>query len=1014
MNQPKSLLCTAPKISVNPFQLGAIAAVVAAFALAPTQARAQTPTSWVNAASENQSFTVNEPTLVRYGARNNWVQRTVNGSVKCTNSFFGRDPLYGVRKTCQIPSKTDTARAQATVDQSKWVKAVNEHESFRVLALTEVRYGVGNNWIQRNLNGAISCTNSFFGRDPAPGVFKSCEIPSKASTPVAPSLVPVGWAKAVDENQTFSVKGPAEVRYGVGNNWIQRTNLNGTVSCTNSFFGRDPAQGIVKSCQVPNAQLIATATTPPPTVSTAPRPSPTPITTPSPFPITTPAPAPAPQLPPAPVATPQLPAAPVPTAQLPSTPPPPVTQPPAAPAPVTQPPAAPAPVAQPSAPTPVAPFSCDAAAITCLQITSTGNTTQASVPLTFGQPFKAGDWRASSQGLVAKVDGAVIPAQVDEVSSHRDGSTRFAVVSAQLSNLGAGQSKIINLYTGAKTAQTPVVPANPDWNLEVETQLFDDSGNVTATLVAKPQAQLVAQIANNNGRRLSGAVASEYTVVTDFKDKSTGVKHPHLSARFHTRLVDGGSRIRTDVVMENTRTFTAAPGNITYSMVVKRNGATLHTQPKFTHNHHARWHKVVWSGSGAEPQARVLHHMPYFLASRAVWNYDLSVKIPESSLASRHANFLKKRSEQAAMGPMANLMLTPAFGSTGGRPEIGPLPQWTAVYLVSQDDRAREVMMALADTAGAVPVHYRDEDSGSPVDLERRPQIALRVVRHLSQPPLPAMVNGETIWTADVAHQASFSYVPYLLTGDAYYQDEMMFWASWNMAGLNPEYRGRGTGLLNTEQVRGQAWGMRALGEVSRALPDGHEMKPYFQSRLANNLQWFHEAYITKPKPRRSPLGATFDDYMGDRTAPWQGDYMAIVLAQLVENGEPLASDILNWISRFNIGRVTSDAQGFCAARAPGYFWTVKAKDGPMFNTWSEVTAANYPADVGKSCTDVPVTDGYPLWAGGYAATIRTMLAATANVNVPNARTAYDKWKGMTPGMDKDYANDPTWAIVPR
>src|SRR5690606_2837519 len=174
-------------------------------------------------------------------------------------------------------------------------------------------------------------------------------------------------------------------------------------------------------------------------------------------------------------------------------------------------------------------------------------------------------------------------------------------------------------------------------------------------------------------------------------------------------------------------------------------------------------------------------------------------------------------------------------------------------------------------------------------------------------------------------------------------------------------------------------------------------------------------AYITNPNPRRSPLGTTFDSYMGDNTSPWQGDYMAIVLAQLVENGEPLAADVLAWTSRFNIGRLTSDAQGFCAARAPGYYWAIRApNNGPFFTTWAEVMAANYPGDVGKSCATMTITEGYPLWSGGYAATIRTMLAATANVNVPGARAAYDKWKSMTPGMDKDYANDPTWAIVPR
>jgi hypothetical protein len=466
--------------------------------------------------------------------------------------------------------------------------------------------------------------------------------------------------------------------------------------------------------------------------------------------------------------------------------------------------------------------------------------------------------------------------------------------------------------------------------------------------------------------------------------------------------------------MENTRTFTTAPGNITYSMVVKRNGVELHSQQKFTHFHHARWHKVVWSGSSAEPQVRVRHNMPYFMASKAVWNYDLSVQVKQTVLASQYEALNKKRTEQAALGPMANLLLTTNFGATGGRPEIGPLPQWSAMYLISQDERAREIMMAYADVAGAVPVHYRDEDTGNPVDLETRPQIALRFLMDKSIPRLPLVIDGKTIYSPDSSHQASFSYLPYLLTGDAYYQDEMVFWAGWNMAAVNPEDRGRGAGWLK-DQVRGQAWSLRALGEAARSLPDGHSLKPYFQSRLAGNLKWFHDAYITNPDPSRSPMGATFDRYIGSRTGPWQGDFMAIVLAQLAENGEPLAGELLAWTSRFNIGRVTSDAQGFCAARAPGYFWYIRApNNGPFFTTWAQMTAANYPADVGKSCATLSIVEGYPSGAGGYAAVIRTMLATSASVNVAEAQAAFDKWKGMTPNMYKDYANNPTWAIVPR
>lgn len=665
-------------------------------------------------------------------------------------------------------------------------------------------------------------------------------------------------------------------------------------------------------------------------------------------------------------------------------------------------------------PVKAASFQCAAGTITCLEVRSTSPHHQSNVPVTFGQPFSAGDWKPAIQGLIAQVDGKNIPLQADEISSHRDGSARFAVLSAQLSNMQPGEARIVNLYPGPKAIHATLAPVSLDWNLEVEVTVYDASGHATATLIAQPQAQLQAQVLHQSGKRLDGPVASEYVVITAFRDTSTGLPHPHLSARFDARVLDGGARIRTDVILENTRTWAPAPGNIKYSMRIQRHGVTLHEEPPFTHYHHARWHKVVWSGAGLKPLVSVRHHMPYFMATKAVWNYDLTLQIPESVLAKKAASLEQRRQEQSAMGPMAKVMLTPAFGTTGGRPEIGPLPQWTAMYLISQDERARAVMMANADAAGSVPVHYRDEETGFPVDLDHHPLIALWIIRKQSQPKLPEEVEGKTIWKADMSHQASLSYVPYLLTGDGFYQEEMMFWAAWNMAALNPEYRGRSAGLLHPEQVRGQAWAMRALREAAHALPDRHPMKPYFRKRLENNLQWFYEAYITQPHARRSPMGASFDSFMGSRTAPWQGDYMGLVFAQLAENNEPHAAEVLQWISRFNVGRVTSDAKGFCAAAAPGYFWEIKDKNGNFISSWADLYAINYPDAVGKSCSSLSVTAGYPKWAGGYASTIRAMLAATANAGVPEARAAFQKWKSMTPEIDKDYSNDPTWAIVPR
>jgi hypothetical protein len=929
--------------------------IALAFPLAHTKAHAQIAINWVNAVTENQTFRVFEPTLVRYGAGVSWIQRTLNGSVNCSNAFFGRDPAAGVLKLCQIPSKDTHSAIQSTAAPAvMWVKASNEYQTFTLSSATEVRYGAGANWIQKTVNGKVTCSNGFFGSDPARNIVKSCELLNLPSDSAAPSPAPIptvpasGWIRVAGEYQTFNLNGPTEVRFGEGAKWVQRT-LNGAVRCNIDAFGSDPARNILKSCEIPGNYVTSTA----PAKSQTQTPAPTPIPVPVPVPV----------------------------------------------------PQSPTPVAMP-----VNPFSCAVGAITCIEVTSTGLGAQATVPVTFGQPFKAGDWRASSQGLVAKVDDMAVPLQIDETSSHRDGSTRFAVLSAQLGGLTAGQTKILNLYTGVKTPAGPTVPANPDWHLEVETQVFDANGNVTATLVAQPQAQLVTQITNNKGRRLSGVVASEYTVVTDFKDKQTGVPHPHLTARFHTRLVDSGARIRTDVVMENTRSWTAAPGNITYAMAIKRNGVTLHTQPKFTHFHHARWHKVVWTGSSAEPQIRVRHNMPYFMASRAVWNFDLGVRITESALATAHKNLIKARAEQAEFGPMGNTMLEKRMPNTGGRGEIGPYPKWTVNYLLSQDPRALEVMLAVADSAGSVPIHYRDENTDSSIDIDRHPTISSNP--KWSTPKLPAEVNGDTFWTPDIAHQGSYAYVPYLITGDAYYLDEMMFWSAWNTVSTDPGYRGGGQGLAKHNQLRGQSWAMRAMGEVYRALPDNHPRKAHFASRLAINLDWYANEYPRNPQAAQLfPLNAFPKPDEKYKTGPWQNDFMGIVFAQLAENDEPKAYETLAWMSKFNLGRFNSENAGFCTADAPGYYWEILRADKSPITSWSELYQKNFS---GAVCDSSRPVGGSPDSAGGYAGGARAMMASASNAGIPGAKEAYSRWKALTPKMEDNFTKGSSWTIVPR
>jgi hypothetical protein len=127
---------------------------------------------------------------------------------------------------------------------------------------------------------------------------------------------------------------------------------------------------------------------------------------------------------------------------------------------------------------PGAQLSCAAGAITCIEAISTDSTDSAGdrpqpvVPLTFGQPFSAGDLPEGATLVARDVHGSV-PLQLDEQSSHADGSLRFAVVNLALGNLAPGERRIVDFFRSdgdppASAAWTP--PAAP--GMEVSATLY--------------------------------------------------------------------------------------------------------------------------------------------------------------------------------------------------------------------------------------------------------------------------------------------------------------------------------------------------------------------------------------------------------------------------------------------------------------------------------------------------------------------------------------------------------------
>jgi hypothetical protein len=126
-----------------------------------------------------------------------------------------------------------------------WTTVAWENQSFTVSGTQTARYGIDASWVTKTVTGTNPCTNAFFGSDPAMGRGKVCQVSSVAPDPApAPTWQTIAW-----ENQPFTVSGTQTVRYGVDTFWITKT-VTASGTCSNAFFGSDPAVGRGKSCQV--------------------------------------------------------------------------------------------------------------------------------------------------------------------------------------------------------------------------------------------------------------------------------------------------------------------------------------------------------------------------------------------------------------------------------------------------------------------------------------------------------------------------------------------------------------------------------------------------------------------------------------------------------------------------------------------------------------------------------------------------------------------------------------------
>lgn len=154
-----------------------------------------------------------------------------------------------------------TAQAQAQRNDG-WRTCAEEGQSCEVNGRAVVRYGDGERWSTRTVDGAVACNNETFG-DPAPKANKRCQVRSGYGTGAAQGggVAQAGnseWRFCAAEGETCQFRGRAEVRFGQGRAFSTRTAYD-KVRCDTADFG-DPAPGVTKYCEV-RTSAAAGATT---------------------------------------------------------------------------------------------------------------------------------------------------------------------------------------------------------------------------------------------------------------------------------------------------------------------------------------------------------------------------------------------------------------------------------------------------------------------------------------------------------------------------------------------------------------------------------------------------------------------------------------------------------------------------------------------------------------------------------------------------------------------------------
>lgn len=626
------------------------------------------------------------------------------------------------------------------------------------------------------------------------------------------------------------------------------------------------------------------------------------------------------------------------------------------------------------------------------------------LPLSFGEVFKRGAVKPD-ESLLLDI-GRRVKLQIDPKTYYEDGSVAFAVLTVIAPPLPARTA------TGAMVIRAPVGTSSPapldlaaalrHLGLVVQLRIAAPNGSASRIDIDGVKA-LEAALAERKARYWrAGPLATEALV-------SVPVRGSLRLVFDITAFADGtfsaDVRFNNDIAMQRTG------GTVKYDESITQNGRVVSRHADILQYQYQDWHVVVGTGPSSA-QVNIQHDIAYLEQTGAIPYYDLGLGV-DASLLGQEMAIMAKPGWDAPLSPNGISQYMP---DVGGRPDIGPTTAWNAAWLMTQNPIAARFAVGQADAAGAVPWHFYNAATGRFFTTDDIPNI------WAGAPPdddtsgttvLTQPISGKTGWVADVAHQPDLSYVAYLLTGREYDLDQLNAQATFSETSSWPTPRNNGRGLVvQHNEVRGAAWGLREIVEAAYANPRGSPMKKYFQKMQRNCFSWMLSQTPAWTESQGEAHGYLPGAYGNPGAmAPWQQDFLASTVVLAAEQGDRQAVRFLKWEMNYLVGRFLSADKGFSPRDGIAYNLNVyDPHTMKTFTTWSAIERATEAAHNSSRHGWITSAQGYYGQLG-----LQTLAGIITITGSPQARQAYQWLQGSgAPFIDRySRAGSPQYAIIP-